>query len=180
MSEIKTQSAFEHERWLARKAGDRQKGKRVPRCQCNYCVDSRVGAGRGRTARLSVRVDEHEAHGPALAGMDLEHELFMDAIRASVAPSSAPRSARVEVSLSELVREPRSRRKVDILDDFEIIRPTRAVLALDDDGFNVSNRHVGRDELEDWEDVGMVSESKGPAKLVATSARSYAEVLVRA
>lgn len=115
MSDIKTQSAFEHERWLARKAGDRQKGKRVPRCQCSYCVDSRVHAGRGRSGRLSVRVDEHEVHSPALAGFDLkyelEYDLVMDAIRASLAPTSAPRPGRVEVSLGELVREPRSRRK---------------------------------------------------------------------
>lgn len=53
------------------------------------------------------------------------------------------------------------------------------MLALDDDGFGVSNRHVGRDELEEWEDVGLVSETKGPARLVATSARSYAEVLTK-
>ncbi|KAF8759087.1 hypothetical protein RHS01_03094 [Rhizoctonia solani] len=76
-----------------------------------------------------------------------------------------------DVPLTALIREPRRRKD---------IRPTRAVLALDDDGFGVSNRHVGRDELEEWEDVGLVSEAKGPAKLVATSARSYAEVLTKA
>ncbi|QRV86743.1 hypothetical protein RhiJN_28810 [Ceratobasidium sp. AG-Ba] len=176
-ADLKAQSAVEHERWLARKAGDRQKGKRVPRCTCSWCVDQRVNAGRGRTGRIAVRVDDHETHGATLGGHDVEHELYMEAVRASTAPSYSPRS---EVPLADLIRQPRSRRKVDILEDFEIIRPTRAVLALDDDGFNVSNRHVGHDDLEDWEDVGMVSEGKGPAKLVATSARSYAEVLLKA
>ncbi|KAG8698304.1 hypothetical protein FRC08_006005 [Ceratobasidium sp. 394] len=175
-ADLKAQSAIEHERWLARKAGDRQKGKRVPRCSCSWCVDSRVHAGRGRTGRIAVRVDDDDIHG-TLERNDVEHELYIEAMRVSTAPTSSPRG---EVPLSDFIREPRPRRKVDILDDFEVIRPTRAVLALDDDGLNVSNRHVGRDDLDDWEDVGLASESKGPAKLVATSARSYAEVLLKA
>ncbi|KAG8724619.1 hypothetical protein FRC12_024289 [Ceratobasidium sp. 428] len=175
-ADLKAQSTLIHERWLANKAGDRQKGKRVPRCSCSWCVDSRVHAGRGRTGRIAVRVDDHDVHGNVFNRDDVEHELYMEAVRASIAPTASGRS---EVALTDLIREPRSRRK-DILEDFEVIRPTRAVLALDDDGFNVSNRHVGRDDLEDWEDVGLVSEGKGPAKLVATSARSYAEVLLKA
>ncbi|CAE6502973.1 unnamed protein product [Rhizoctonia solani] len=177
--EIKVQSTFEHERWMAHKSADRLKGKRVPRCSCSYCASNRAPSGRGGNGRITVRVDDHDVDGLALGSRDVEDEFFMEAIHASL-HSTSPRAARsTEVPLTALIREPR-RRKVDILDDFEIIRPTRAVLALDDDGFGVSNRHVGRDEIEDWEDVGLVSEAKGPAKLVATSARSYAEALTKA
>jgi hypothetical protein len=110
MSDSKAQSAVEHERWLARKAGDRQKGKRAPRCPCTWCVDSRVHSGRGRAGRVAVRVDEHEIHGPSLGSHDVEHELFMEAVRVSTGPYTT-RSARTEVPLSDLIREPRSRRK---------------------------------------------------------------------
>ncbi|KAG8691197.1 hypothetical protein FRC11_005981 [Ceratobasidium sp. 423] len=177
--DIKVQSAFEHERWMAHKSTDRLKGKRVPRCSCYWCTTARLPSGRGGNGRCTVRVDDHDIHGHSLGARDVEDEFFMEAIHASTHPTSPRTSHSTEVPLTALIREPR-RRKVDILDDFEIIRPTRAVLALDDDGFGVSNRHVGRDELEEWEDVGLVSEAKGPAKLVATSARSYAEVLSKA
>ncbi|KAB5595236.1 hypothetical protein CTheo_1314 [Ceratobasidium theobromae] len=176
--DIKVQSAFEHDRWLAHKSADRRKGKRVPRCSCSWCVEGRISSGRGRNGRVNVHVDDHDIHGHALGSRDVEDEMFMEAVHMSTHPISTRLARPSEVSLTALIREPR-RRKVDILDDFEIIRPTRAVLALDDDGFGVSNRHVGRDELEEWEDVGLVSETKGPARLVATSARSYAEVLTK-
>ncbi|CAE6487859.1 unnamed protein product [Rhizoctonia solani] len=178
--DIKVQSAFEHERWMAHKSADRLKGKRVPRCSCAPCTSTRIPSSRGGNGRTAVRVDDNDVDGLALGFRDVEDEFFMEAIHASIHSTASPRAARLtEVPLTALIREPR-RRKVDILDDFEIIRPTRAVLALDDDGFGVSNRHVGRNELEEWEDVGLVSEAKGPAKLVATSARSYAEVLGKA
>ncbi|CUA72188.1 hypothetical protein RSOLAG22IIIB_00851 [Rhizoctonia solani] len=177
--DTKAQSAFEHDRWMAHKSADRLKGKRVPRCSCSYCASARVPSGRGGNGRVTVRVDDHDIDGLALGSRDVEDEFFMEAIHASVHSASQRAARSAEVPLSALIREPR-RRKVDILDDFEVIRPTRAVLALDDDGFGVSNRHVGRDEFEEWEDVGLVSEAKGPAKLVATSARSYAEVLGKA
>ncbi|KAJ1310497.1 hypothetical protein OPQ81_007230 [Rhizoctonia solani] len=178
--DIKVQSAFEHERWMAHKSTDRLKGKRVPRCTCSFCLNNRLPSTRGRNGRIAVHVDDHDIDGLALGSRDVEDEFFMEAVHASTQPTMSARAAHsTEVPLIALIREPR-RRKVDILEDFEIIRPTRAVLALDDDGFGVSNRHVGRDELEEWEDVGLVSEAKGPAKLVATSARSYAEVLSKA
>ncbi|CAE7228544.1 unnamed protein product [Rhizoctonia solani] len=177
--DIKVQSAFEHDRWVAHKSADRLKGKRVPRCSCSYCANARVPSSRGGNGRIAVRVDDHDVDGLALGSRDVEDEFFTDAIHASVHPTSPRGSRLTEVPLTALIRQPR-RRKVDILEDFEIIRPTRSVLALDDDGFGVSNRHVGRDEIEEWEDVGLVSEAKGPAKLVATSARSYAEVLTKA
>ncbi|CAE6440602.1 unnamed protein product [Rhizoctonia solani] len=177
--EIKVQSAFEHERWMAHKSTDRLKGKRVPRCTCSYCASARIPSSRGGNGRIAVRVDDHDVDGLSLGARDVEDEIFMEAVHASTQTTSSARARSTEVPLTALIREPR-RRKVDILDDFEIIRPTRAVLALDDDGFGVSNRHVGRDEFDEWEDVGLVSEAKGPAKLVATSARSYAEVLTKA
>ncbi|CAE6431662.1 hypothetical protein RSOLAG1IB_01042 [Rhizoctonia solani AG-1 IB] len=177
--DIKVQSAFEHDRWVAHKSADRLKGKRVPRCACSWCASARIPSSRGGNGRICPRIDDHEIDGITLGARDVEDEFFMEAVHASTNPTSTRAARSAEVPLTALIREPR-RRKVDILEDFEVIRPTRAVLALDDDGFGVSNRHVGRDELEEWEDVGLVSEAKGPAKLVATSARSYAEVLTKA
>lgn len=108
MSDLKAQSAQEHERWLARKAGDRQKGKRVPRCTCSWCTDTRVNAGRGRVGRVAIRIDDDD-NGSTVNSHDIEHELYMEAIRVSTGPSTG--LVRKEVPLSDLIREPRSRRK---------------------------------------------------------------------
>jgi hypothetical protein len=110
-ADIKVQSAYEHDRWLAHKPADRLKGKRSQRCPCGSCIESRIPSSRGGKSRLSVRVDDHEINGATLGHRDVEDEFFMEAVHLSTHPTASTRSGRAtEVPLTALIREPRRRK----------------------------------------------------------------------
>jgi len=92
--------------------------------------------------------------------------------------------ARREISLVDFIpshQKPRLARRGTSL-EFEIIPRTRPVLAFEDDldleSYDLlTNCHNPDDSGDEWEDIGFVTEGKGPARLVATSALSYSEIV---
>jgi hypothetical protein len=127
--DIKVQSAFEHDRWVAHKSADRLKGKRVPRCACSWCASARIPSSRGGNGRICPRIDDHEIDGITLGARDVEDEFFMEAVHASTNPTSTRAARSAEVPLTALIREPRRRKGMTTPQLFRLILLTLGLIS---------------------------------------------------